>query len=517
MATPLMAASSTTVDQSRPLWGSLEPGTYEVGFRRVFAFDKSRTWQSTRDYTGRFSPDLLGRPIQVNVWYPASPGSKRTAMIFGDYVEQRSPPAFSALNDIMLVRNREVVSDSFDNASATKLLSTSMGAFKDVASLNGPFPLVIIVGGLNAEINANVVLAEYLASHGYVVASISLTGSVADQPSQSRSPDDIETAVRDIEFVTSVVCDGKNVDCRKLAVIGHSVGAVDALVFARRNGNVLAAIGLDGTYAFKGNQTVLSGAYGYHSSAVLPAILDLRRAQGEQSADLDLEPILALSHADRTLVSLRKMHHSDFTSFAMSSEKFEVPTKATYNGTGWNRATARSGYESVSRIVLAFLDDKVKREKQAAASFLTSVNQAKPASFRHIDATPRAPNPAEFVDLLSTRPIDDIHAIFRDGCSGGQLSDCVDQDRFNNFGYDLLHQKRVSEAVAVFDLVAWAHPGSANAQDSLADGYMAQGNRGKAKDSVERALALAPHDESLDDAEKAQTIATETKRLQELQ
>ena len=71
-----------------PLWGNLPPGPYTVGFRTVFRYDGSRTWKSTRHYDGSFSPDLKGRPIQFNIWYPASPDPSSTKMHFGDYVDQ---------------------------------------------------------------------------------------------------------------------------------------------------------------------------------------------------------------------------------------------------------------------------------------------------------------------------------------------------------------------------------------------------------------------------------------------
>ena len=38
------------------------------------------------------------------------------------------------------------------------------------------FPAILYFGGLDAEIDSNVILAEYLASHGYIVASVSLLG-----------------------------------------------------------------------------------------------------------------------------------------------------------------------------------------------------------------------------------------------------------------------------------------------------------------------------------------------------
>ena len=71
-----------------PLWGTLHTGNHAVGFRTIFRYDNSRTWKTTRHYDGTFTPDLKGRPIQINVWYPASPDQSLRKMHFGDYVEQ---------------------------------------------------------------------------------------------------------------------------------------------------------------------------------------------------------------------------------------------------------------------------------------------------------------------------------------------------------------------------------------------------------------------------------------------
>src|SRR5205085_2844557 len=102
-------------------------------------------------------------------------------------------------------------------------------------------------------------------------------------------------------------------------------------------GNVSAVIGLDGTYGFKGSAGVLTDSYGYAPEKMRAAFLDLRRGQGEQAADLDLAPVLSFRYADRTLVTLTKMHHSDFTSFAMIAHRFQIPILPIYANTGWNR------------------------------------------------------------------------------------------------------------------------------------------------------------------------------------
>src|SRR5208283_2019630 len=86
---PRPALPETTVVS--PLWGDLRAGAYEVGFRTIFRFDGSRTWKVTRAYDGSFTPDLDGRPIQINIWYPASINEPAKRMRFDDYVDQSAP------------------------------------------------------------------------------------------------------------------------------------------------------------------------------------------------------------------------------------------------------------------------------------------------------------------------------------------------------------------------------------------------------------------------------------------
>src|SRR5208282_3491440 len=93
------AGSATTADS--PVWGDLRPGPSSAGFKSVFRYDDSRTWKSTRSYSGAFSPDVDGRPIQISVWYPANAGSSDKKMTFADYVDQSAPQNFAQLNGIM--------------------------------------------------------------------------------------------------------------------------------------------------------------------------------------------------------------------------------------------------------------------------------------------------------------------------------------------------------------------------------------------------------------------------------
>jgi pimeloyl-ACP methyl ester carboxylesterase len=398
------------------------------------------------------------------------------------------------------------------------LRSAEMTAYRDAASAKGRFPAVLYFGGLNAPVISNVIQAEYLASHGYFVASISLLGPSDEQAFQSRSADDLESTVRDMEFAWSVLQTESNVDKTKLAVIGHSVGAIEAAILGLRNANVSAVIALDGTFGFQGLSGVLTHSYGYAPEKMMGAFLDLRRAQGAQGDErLDLSVIESFRHSDRTLITIEKMHHSDFTSFAMVGAQFNTPLPTGYPLNGWSRATGRAGYQETCRIVLFFLDAKLKSDSNADIEIDLLAKQSEGISVKHLAAAPPPPSPLEAAALAGTNGLLAAERAFLASCGEDNVTSCMDENRFNTWGYNLLGQQRPKDALAVFQLNAWAHPQSANAQDSLADGYLGVHDNEQARAAVDRAIVLAPTDQTLEPAAKLSFLSEEKAKLQKIE
>lgn len=500
------------------LWGDLQAGNYAVGFRTMFRYDSSRTWKSTRSYAGTFSPDMNGRPIQVNVWYPAVPDESSKKMHFADYVDQSAPQEFAGLNAIMKQRSRDDAAGSAPHEEIPKLQSVEMNSYRDAPWAKGSFPVVLYFGGLNAPINSNAILSEFLASYGYVVASVSLLGPSDEQTFQSRTADDLESSVRDMEFAWSTLQAEPAVDKARLAVMGHSVGAIETVILGLRNADLLAIVALDGTYGFQGLSSVLTHSYGYAPEKMRAAFLDLRRAQGAQGDEpLDLSVVESFRHSDRTLITIEKMHHSDFTSFAMIGAQFNAPLPTGYPLNGWNRETGRIGYQEVCKIVLSFLDAKVRSDSNTLGEIDLLAKHNKQISVKHFGAVPPPPSPLEAVALANTNGLEAAKRAFLESCGEQSLSACLDENRFNTWGYNLLGQQRPKDALTVFQLNAWAHPQSANAEDSLADGYLSVHDKENAKAAVERAITLAPSDQTLNTNARSSFLSEEKKKLQTIE
>jgi Flp pilus assembly protein TadD len=92
----------------------------------------------------------------------------------------------------------------------------------------------------------------------------------------------------------------------------------------------------------------------------------------------------------------------------------------------------------------------------------------------------------------------------------------VDADTFNGVGYRLIAGRRFPEAIGIMRLVVYAYPDSANAADSLADAYIAAGQKDLARATLRQALKVIAHDSGLNEANKQYMTKVEQTKLDQL-
>jgi hypothetical protein len=419
-------------------------------------------------------------------------------MNYASYVTRTLPEGFKGYDDIVREQDLSHSALNVPKGALPKLLATPVNAFTAARPANGSFPLVLYCDGLDGDTVSQIVLNEYLASHGYVVATIPIIGSSVVDPGQTRAQPDLETTIRDLEVAWSFLKVMRNVDGRKLAVIGHSLGAIEAVLFAMRNADVSAVVGLDGTYGFTPN--VLTGFYDYNPLHMGAALLDLRRAQtdtGPSAFVLDLSAVNALHFSPRTIVTLKGMYHTDFTMFGILAKEFNFPPFADRN---YN--TGYAGYQSMCSIVLDFLDLELKGRSPAEARMAQDVASAPGGAMRQLPAVGMPPTPNELVGIAVTQGIDTAKAIVDEYHRGAPDDDIVKESAYNSLGYAMLGRKEYSGAIAALETDTYVYPRSANLADTLGDMYAGAGQIEMARQAYQHALELLPSDSEQNESGK---------------
>lgn len=358
--------SNYALTQRSPMWGDLNKGTYEVGFKTIFEFDYSRVYHNPHPVTNKSFPEEEARPIRIFIWYPASP-SKEGSMKYKEYMnikplDQRFETYNNALNDF----DKWATVNWTDGLESTtnKILELPVEAIKDAKPIDGKFPLIIHYAGANSRRNENIPLWEYLASHGYVVMTIPELAAVGDV-SMELWPFSVtgrETIVRDTEFAMSKLHDLPNIDFSNIGTIGFSFGSVFAMRMAMLNFNIKALVTFDGNVNNKNGQNVLESFYN-------PKIkVDWLNIYREKYDALDLKIFDELKYTNRHRVTYSHAIHGDFEDFAMACSLLPDQTPA-YALKERDVATGKKNYESTCELTLHFFNRSLKKDDNALSAF----------------------------------------------------------------------------------------------------------------------------------------------------
>src|SRR3712207_4359335 len=280
VATLTMLPAATVVAQSSrratsPLWGDLAAGPHRVGY----------TFEKLRDRTRSAAPGDAGYPLVLSYWYPARAGSGRP-MTFAGY------QAIDAIDASLAGPTREQLAEADRQLKAfyerpfnfpfgaievdrwSRLGPTPLTAVASADPSEGTFPLVVGVGSALG----NAVLAEYLASHGYVVAVVSSAADVELAPAAR-----MEWYVRDLEFALARMRELPQVDARRVATWGFSFAGMPALLAGMRSPEVDAVVSLESALFYERFAQQLRGNPFYAEANLRVPLLHMMREIGRAS------------------------------------------------------------------------------------------------------------------------------------------------------------------------------------------------------------------------------------------
>jgi|ERR1051326_2571218 dienelactone hydrolase len=390
--------------------------------------------------------------------------SDKPAMTLGDYIdmigaEDRIVPiaAEEKRNARLALYGFPVLRDATPEQRA-KLDALPQMAQCDARPADGKFPLILYSLG-SAALAATT--PEYLASHGYVVMQMPRLGAFAGAPPDD--PSDTALKVADTEFMLQVAHELPQADVENIGAIGFSAGGRWALSEAMRNDNVHAVVSLDTVMLFDDATAKNWRALPFYSvDAVRVPVLHLVRR--EWIAQQDASMWSAMRCADRTMLVFEdpKLQHLDFQSigYAMSLVGMHGDAET---------------FDTFNRQTLQFLDAHLKSHRGETP---TPVSPA--VTLTHLAATPA---PLTFADVMNAVAAGNVDALVK----AAKTLDIPEQT-INLAGYNVLFGGNPKEAIRIFQINVDRHPDSANAYDSLADAYVAVGDKNKAAELARVAL-----------------------------
>lgn len=464
------------------LWGNLEAGPHAVGFTQLERYDASRPFRVAR--APRAANDHA-RPIRVSIWYPAAP-SNAAPLTFGDYADMAAGETrFGALTADEKRRGEDALFaapllNSVTREQRAQLRTMPSRAVRDAGPAAGKFPLILYSLGSTALAH---VTPEYLASHGYVVLQAPRTGAFAGLPQDNRDALDLETKLRDMDVLLNVArADVAQADLGNIGVVGFSAGGRWALATAMRNSDVHAVVSLDSVMLF-GDPVADAWKRMTHFDLDSVRVPLLHLVRGAFAKQEDPKMWEAMRYADRTYMLFEDpaLDHWDFQSIGYATSLVGVRPELA--------SKIAANFDAFNRMTLAFLDAHLK-----GRSF--SPKDQPGIKVTHLAAAPAPLTVAEFLGALAEDGVDVAIESYRRAWKS-RAEPPVSEATLNLAGYTLLFGGRAAEGLKLLALNSEAFPNSANVYDSLADAYLAIGDREKAVELAKKAAALLEHDTTL--------------------
>jgi pimeloyl-ACP methyl ester carboxylesterase len=214
--------------------------------------------------------------------------------------------------------------------------------------------MVPVAQGNGQDAADQAVLAEFIASHGYVVVSVPspmIRRQMTDQSQiasfAEQQADALSAAMLRIGHIFMIRSD-------RVGVIGHSFGARAALLLAMRHRSIGALISLDGGIGTANGTGELQAAPSYRGKAELPATLHIY-----ETLDSFMKPDFAFLKSLRIrrlrLQPTDGMHHVHFTTYGFAAATLPEFAKVTNAG-----PKIKTSVPGLARSVIQFLNAELK-------------------------------------------------------------------------------------------------------------------------------------------------------------
>ena len=303
--------------QPPPIWAGLSPGRYAVGISSIKTSD-----------------------VEITYWYPAS--NKGRPQTVRDLAS--SPATFARDADI----------DGLDETLIRRYGDQRLFATHGAKPLSGRRPLVVFAQGNQQRPLHQAVLAEFLASHAFVVASGAST--TIDAP--MKSAEDVGLAAQReterLQLVFGIMTARPEVDATHVGVAGHSFGARAALLIAMHEPSIRALVSLDGGIGTAQSMDSYRRASWFRADAEVPPVLHLYETNDAFMAP-DFTLLKSLRLRGLKLQQIDGLRHVHFTTLgfaAAADPELQQAVGMTPSGP--------AGLKEMANATLAFLESHLR-------------------------------------------------------------------------------------------------------------------------------------------------------------
>ncbi len=475
---------------------SLNYGPYKTGFRYIETSDPGRPCLTcAKSVTG-----YAAREMEIAVWYPSE--DRETATM--PYIQYLRLGPAGTITDLNILKQAFFKSISglggdtslFETAFAP-LFHEATRAQKDPTLAPGRWPLILYPDQPHFQNT----LCEFLASHGYIVASPRIKGTFRAEPEYN--PAGIETGTDDLAFTLAYMRSHFQVN-REFAFIGTGFNATLGLALSFKNKDLAALVSLEGgiTTPFEAGLILKSPYFDLRQCSVPMLVI--------HAPHPDVKPELThrYKYSERVYQSYPQSSEFYFLNFGLWEKKVRnIFPKA-------NRANTWESFEISAQSVQLFLDWKLKKDEKSKSLLLENDWPPELMQTSVRPAVPIPPDHEQLSEVWEKKGIDSLNMIYRN--LRAYDNQPFDFSSFYQLSQKMIEQSRFRDLLSWALLFADAHPGSAIPYSLQGRAHLELSNKAEAKKNYEKALSLLGQDPELNAEEKnyfGQAIETRIRSL----
>jgi dienelactone hydrolase len=345
----LIFTTTNLFGQEYRSWGKLKAGEYKVGFRTLKFYD------STRNY--KLGETETFRPLLVHLWYPATGTDKTARMPYKSYlILEKKRENLNEDNPEILMGRLDVTID--------EVLSASTASISNAQPAKGKFPLIIYAPSFGKSSIQNNIASEYLASHGYIVASVASAGE--NSATMTSDEKGILAQVLDIEYLVDQLKTYEGINFASIGSFGFSWGGLANIIHQMRNDYVKAVASWDGSIEHQGYEIVKNMKDFKPEKLKVPFVF----FSNKNVDRTDFPFYKSVSFNKKYLYRLKQLEHPEFTSY------WTFFSNAKVNASPYNLESYKNVCEYTLQFFDVYLKGKVSAEaklKNVDSEFITSI------------------------------------------------------------------------------------------------------------------------------------------------